>query len=158
MVSAPALWTKHRNVARAIAKDYFLPGSEGQDVEQEALIALWEAVRAYQPDRGPFRPFAEIVIRRHLNDQVRGATRGKALVLTTSARDLDLPHLHQVTDQCETREEIRRTLANVAALGAWERHCVIGVASGLSYAEIGGDAKRIDNTLFRARRKLRAAA
>jgi len=157
-VTVPALWTKHRRIASAIAATYFIPGADRQDVEQEALIALWEACRSYDPDRGPFQPYAATVIRRRLVDAVKSATRHKALVLTTSARDRDLPHLHQVTDRCETNEEIRQVLEAITRLTAWERHCVIGTASGLTYAEIGGPAKRVDNTLHRARRKLRAAA
>jgi hypothetical protein len=42
----PALWTKHRHIARIEASEWHLPGSERQDVEQEALIALWQAARA----------------------------------------------------------------------------------------------------------------
>ena len=157
-MTVPALWTKHRHIATAIASRYYIPGADRQDVEQEALIALWEACRTYDPDRGPFQPFANTVIRRRLTDAIKAANRQKALALTTSARDRELPHLHQVADRCETAEEIRRVLEAVTRLSAWERHCVIGTATGLSYAEIGGNPKRVDNTLYRARRKLRAAA
>jgi hypothetical protein len=41
-------------------------------------------------------------------------------------------------------------------LSEWERHCVVGVASGLSYSEIG-NARKVDNTLYVARRKLKEA-
>ena len=154
------LWTQNRPLARKVAGRFFLPGSEREDVQQEALIGLWEAAQSFRDDQGcSFKVFADMVIQRHLADCVRSANAGKARPLNESSRDemtLErLPHWHQVSERCESREEIRLLLAAVRCLSAWERHCVVGIASGLSYAEIGGDRKRIDNTLYKARKRLR---
>jgi hypothetical protein len=63
--------------------------------------------------------------------------------------------LHQVSDQCETKEQIERLVAAINDLSEWERHCVVGVASGLSYSEIGPNTRKVDNTLCSVRRKLK---
>ena len=43
MSGVPALWTKHQALARSIANEWFIPGSDRDDVRQEAQIALWVA-------------------------------------------------------------------------------------------------------------------
>lgn len=153
------LWLKHRPLARKLSHGIFFPGSDQHDVIQEAEIGLWEAARRFNPDQNvKFSTFATHVITNHLKDCVKGATRGKHDVLNAAARDLSrLPHLHQVSDQCETKEQIQRLVSAINDLSEWERHCVIGVASGLSYAEIGENRRRVDNTLCSARRKLKEA-
>ncbi len=158
-MTVPALWTKHRPLARAIASDFYLPGSERQDVEQEALIGLWEAARTHDDALSPFKVWASIVIRRRLTSCLRAATRHKQLSLTQSVRDYDTPYLHQVSDRVDDREQLRAVLHAIDNdLTEFQRHCVIGVATGLSYPEIDGNIKRVDNALMRARAKLREAA
>lgn len=39
------MWEKHRSLATGIARSFYVPGAERQDVEQEALIGLWDAAR-----------------------------------------------------------------------------------------------------------------
>lgn len=171
MSGAPALWTKHRPVAYAIAALYFWPGADRDDVKQEALIGLWIAARDWRPDAGrTFRSFAELVIKRRLATCVKLAKRSKHAPLNDSIRVLvdedgvsdqavdQLPHLHQVADVAEDRERLAAVLRAIDTdLSPLERRCIIGVASGLSYAEIGPQ-KRVENALDKARRKLRAAA
>jgi RNA polymerase sigma factor (sigma-70 family) len=171
-MSAPALWTKHRPLARHIASHYFIPGSEPEDVEQEALIALWEAASTYNPTKGTtFPTWARLIINRHVQQCVNVARTGRAEYLTRAVREAvnedgkrvpvleNLPHLHQVTDRCEEHEDIRRVLATIANdLTPLERYCVLGIASGLHYSEMHHNPKAVDNAIMRARLKLRAAA
>jgi RNA polymerase sporulation-specific sigma factor len=45
-----------------IARRFFLPGGDVDDLLQEATIGLIKAIRDFQPDLGlPFRPFASCV-------------------------------------------------------------------------------------------------
>lgn len=170
-MTAGSLWTKYRPLALRIAGGYYLPGAERQDVEQEALIGLWVASCEWKPDGGAsFTSFARLVITRRLDTCVRLAHRDKHQVLNGSVREFvtddgfsvdaaeALPCLHQVTDRVEDREQLRAVLRAIEHdLSDLERHCVIGIAQGLSYAEIGLPSQ-VDNALMRARRKLRAAA
>lgn len=170
-MTAASLWTKHRGIAYAAARDYYIPGADEDDVRQEALIGLWVASTSFDPAHGvPFPIFATMVVRRRLNTAVKLANAGKHQPLNGSARtavdsegDTDeivalLPHLHQVSDQVETAEEIRRLLRAIRdELTDVERAAVLGVASGLPYSQIGPH-KQTDNALQRARRKLKEAA
>ena len=51
MTPVPARWTKHRPIALGLAREYRVPGMDPDDVHQEALIALWEACRAYDREK-----------------------------------------------------------------------------------------------------------
>jgi DNA-directed RNA polymerase specialized sigma24 family protein len=77
MSHAPQLWTKHRGIALGIAPEWRIPGMDPDDVRQEALVALWEAARDHDKAKGPFPPFARLVIKRRLRDRLQAATRQK---------------------------------------------------------------------------------
>jgi RNA polymerase sigma factor (sigma-70 family) len=157
-VTAIPLFTKHRWLATVIAREWFIPGADSDDVQQEATIGLWEAATSYDPVKGPFKPFANLVIRRRLADCLKHAQRGSQLILTQSARDQPMPYLHQVADIAEDRDDLHRILETIDhKCTAWEKHCVIGIAVGLDYRELG-PTKQVDNGLMRARKKLRAVA
>lgn len=169
MATVSQLWKTNRPLAHFIANDFYIVGSERQDVEQEALIGLWVAASEYQPELGPFKPFASLVIRRHLMSCIKQANRAKHAPLNQSLRaaigpDGDetrieelLPHLHQVTDVADDRAKLKLLIAAMETeLTEFERICVIGIASGSSYLELG-PYKKVDNTLFRARSKLKKA-
>lgn len=76
-MNVPALWTKNRGIALGIAPEWRIPGLDPDDVRQEALIALWEAARCHDREKGPFPPFARLVIQRRLRDLLQAATRQK---------------------------------------------------------------------------------
>jgi RNA polymerase sigma factor (sigma-70 family) len=71
------LWNKHHGLAVSVASEWRIPGMDADDVRQEALIALWESGRAYDKTKGPFPPFARLVISRRLRDRLQAATRMK---------------------------------------------------------------------------------
>lgn len=167
MASVIQLWTANRPMARSIAREFYIAGSDRQDVEQEALIGLWIAARDYKPDLGSFKPFASLVIKRRLVSCVKMANAGKHAPLNQSLRarigpegkeervDELLPNLHQVVDVAENRERLALVIAAIDTdLTEFERRCVVGIATGMEYIELG-PYKKVDNALFRARRKLR---
>lgn len=147
-MTAPALWTKHRPVALAIAAEWSIPGLDPDDVRQEALIALWEACRAYDRDRGRFPPFARLVIRRRLADLLERATRQKRTVRLV--RDVDIA----APDELEGREQLRLLVGVVDTLTDRERAAVRDHLNGRR----SRGSKAHDVALYRARAKLRAAA
>ena len=49
--------------------------TESDDEWSVTLIAFYEAVRSYRPDRGSFTAFSDMVIKRRLIDQIRHKTR-----------------------------------------------------------------------------------
>lgn len=153
-------------LAYVISRGYFIPGGDRDDVRQEALIGLWVACRDWDPARGSFKPFAVMVIRRRLATAVKVATAGKHRCLTDAARtavvDADVADAvdeiaagHTTEDIVEARARLAATVAVVRdRLTEPERRAVVGLLDGRAYVEIG-PKKRVDNALWRARRKLR---
>ena len=54
---------------------------ESDDAWSVALIAFYEAVRAYAPEQGGFLPFAKLVIRRRLTDKLASEYRRQGEIL-----------------------------------------------------------------------------
>lgn len=156
-----------RPLALAVAGEFFLPGGDRDDLEQEAMLALVEAARDYRTGHGAtFATFARLVVRRRLADAVKRARAAKHLALTLAAREavdedgevfpiVDLlpsgrgdPH-----ETFELREELRRLRRGAKRLNALEREGLGTMLAGIPYAY----SKRLDNAVARARAKLRAA-
>lgn len=151
-----------------------LPGADQQDLEQEALIGLWLAARDYRPRFGvPFPTFARLCIRRRLVDAMKRHNRAKHWPLTESVREsglaLDGSSIEGASEAIpdprpDLCAQVAQTDALISILRACEgftqveRRAFVGWAQGLSYDEIGGGRKSVDNALQRAKRKLRAAA
>ena len=165
-MTVPALWTKHKPLAVAIASGYSLPGAERQDLEQEALIGLWIAAGKWRPDgEASFRTFAALVIRRRLSTLVKAAMRSRQRALNESLRVATSEDGVDVLI-VDLLPGGRDPLEIVVARDVFERVCV--AARGLSAVElealersVAGEplvVKRLDNGLTRARRKLREAA
>jgi RNA polymerase sigma factor (sigma-70 family) len=151
----PALWLKHRSLARNMARDWFLPGSDRNDVEQEALIALWVAARTHDPEQASFTAWARVVIDRHLTGCLRTATRGKRQILTESARDpsLDLQGAGDVLRTVILRERLELMGRCVESFSEAERDALRRILDGTPLVD-----KADDNARYRARLKLRSAA
>lgn len=155
MFNRPALFTKHRGIALSVAREYFLPGAQPDDVRQEALLALWEATGKHDPERGPFPPFARIVVHRRLQDRVTEARTRKHTVLSEAERDeFHVPGGREPFEILWERMELDRIRRGIPALTANEATALSHALNGRPYA----GNKRIDNALQRARLKLREAA
>lgn len=115
-MTVPALWTKHRQIAYGVANQYFLQGADREDVEQEALVALWLAARDYDPARGPFKPYAALWVHRRLQDKVKAAGRLKHRQLTFAVSLDDVAPIEDpkldVPRAVEARERLREAAAS----------------------------------------------
>jgi RNA polymerase sigma factor (sigma-70 family) len=111
-VSRAALFTKHQDLATALAQEWFLPGADMDDVHQEARLALWVATGTWDPERGPFRMYARHAIRADLRDKVQAANRLKQRVLTDAGRDaqLSLVTAGGIETLVEQRAELERAV------------------------------------------------
>lgn len=64
---------------------YRIPGCDSEEIEQECLFALrYKAIEDFNPDRGKFRSFAILCIRRHLFSIIKGNSQQKRRVLNES--------------------------------------------------------------------------
>ncbi|HUF34122.1 MAG TPA: RNA polymerase sporulation sigma factor SigH [Acidimicrobiales bacterium] len=172
-----ALIERYRRFARAKGRGYFLVGGDADDVEQEALIGLYKAIRDYQPDRlASFRAFAELCITRQIITAIKTATRQKHQALNAyvsisgvrggdDASDRTVEDLlddHHVCDPAdhvvsgERMDTMREAMATM--LSSLEVEVLRLYVAGKSYQEIGDllgrHVKSIDNALQRIKRKV----
>jgi RNA polymerase sporulation-specific sigma factor len=168
---------RYRRFARAKGRGYFLVGGDSEDVEQEALIGLYKAIRDYQVDRlASFRAFAELCITRQIITAIKTATRQKHLALNqyvsisgvrggddpserTVEELLDDHNVADPADQVVSNERLdKMRVAMAEMLSGLEVDVLRLYVEGKSYQEIseelGRHVKSIDNALQRIKRKL----
>jgi RNA polymerase sporulation-specific sigma factor len=168
---------RYRRFARAKGRGYFLVGGDSDDIEQEALIGLYKAIRDYMPERqASFRAFAELCITRQIITAIKTATRQKhqplnQYVSISGVRGSDDPGersveellcRHHGTDPAdrvvsgERMDALRASMAEL--LSGLEVDVLKLYVEGKSYQEIGDQlgrhVKSIDNALQRIKRKL----
>src|SRR4051794_39170264 len=67
---------QYEPMMQRVARRLYLPGSESEDLAQEARLALLDATRAWDPDRGvPFSNFAWLCATREARNALRAARR-----------------------------------------------------------------------------------
>ncbi len=171
------LLTRYRNFARSKARQYFLAGSDKEDVVQEGMIGLFKAIRDFDlAQETPFRAFAELCISRQILTAIKTANRQKHQPLNSSI-SLDAPaygddHSDRSlgddlvastsTDPVElviSAQEIEAIRDNLKDnLTDLEGDVLRLYMDGKSYEEIAGalgnHVKSIDNALQRIKRKL----
>ena len=85
------LVTRYYGMVRACARPLFLAGGDGEDLIQEGMFGLIQAIREYDADKAAsFHTYAEICIRNRLFSALRAASRGKHYPLNESI-SLDSP-------------------------------------------------------------------
>jgi RNA polymerase sporulation-specific sigma factor len=172
-----AIILRYRTFAKVKARSYFLIGGDRDDVEQEALIGLYKAIRDFRPGHDVhFRGFAELCIRRQIITAIKAATRQKHqplngyLSISPSERadDPEAPPIerslvcHADTDPADAVVASEQRIATRDQLGsvlsALEHRVVELYLDGRTYDEmsdsLGRHTKAIDNALQRIKRKL----
>lgn len=66
-----ALLLRYDNLITNISRKFFIQGNDNNDLLQIARIGIWEAVQNFQSNRGLFRPFMGMVVKRRLQSAVR---------------------------------------------------------------------------------------
>jgi RNA polymerase sigma-H factor len=164
-----------------VCRSFFLAGGDSPDLLQAARIGLWRAIHLWDPDRGKgFRPFALVLMRREVMGLVTASRAknqmllSKALSLQASRIDEHRPGLsltevlpapprdaNDPYEMVSVRGRLTAIVVALATLSTQEREALRLTLNGLNHAQagsrLGGDAKRINNALQRARRKLSTA-
>ena len=172
------LLIKFERIVKICTRTYYLQGADREDVVQEGMMGLLNAIRAYKPDRdSSFRSFADVCIRRHMNTVVTAYTRDKYKPLNT-AQSLNEPlygveggrtlletaELAGAPSNPEslfiTKEHFDEMLTRFfKLLTPLEREVAVRYAQGKSYrqicAEIGRHSKCVDNAVQRVKFKLK---
>ena len=169
------LLNKYSFLVKKIAGRYFLIGADHEDLVQEGMIGLFNAVRDYSPDKNAaFRSFSELCITRQILTAIKNATRQKHAPLNSYVsldcpvfdNDYDVTLLdiigHSGTVNPEeiiiNREKFNAIGSRIGKfLSKLECQVLLYYLRGESYTEIASrldkDTKAIDNALQRIRRK-----
>lgn len=153
----------------ALARRYFAPGNDRDDLVQEATIGFFKAIRDFRGDRGSFGSFVELCVRRQIITFIKSATRQKHALLN-SAISIDAPVFEDSDDSLASRlaargkVDIDETTDAVSFLTILAERCsdlergVLSLyARGYTFAEmaweLGVHYKSIDNAVWRVKVK-----
>lgn len=165
------LLERYRRLATIKARSYFLVGGDLDDVQQEAMIGLYKAVRDFRPERqSSFRAFAELCVTRNVHTAIKMASRQKHMPLNgyvsiSSISErlgdelLEAHHERDLADVIVAGEQFREIGRSLSeALSTLEADVLRLYVEGQTYQEIGErlgrHAKAIDNALQRVKRKV----
>ncbi len=157
---------RYKSMVRARARRFFLAGGETEDLIQEGMVGLYEAINAYDEEKSPrmsFKNFSYLCISRRIMDAVKRAARGKNVPLNNYV-SIFSPHF-DLTGGYSAEEELIRVedgtefLQKLSkALSALEFQIVVMYMDGMTCGQIsdatGRDLKSIDNALQRSKKKL----
>ncbi len=175
------LMVRYKDMVRNLAGSMYIIGGETEDLIQEGMIGLFEAVRDYDSGRdASFRTFAKLCVSRKMYSAIRLSGRKKHMPLNTyisiyndgenredggnagvSLQDI-LPADSDTEPESiilgqEKALEISEAIEN--ELSAFEKSVMDLYMTGMGYAEIarvlGRDEKSTDNALQRIRGKLK---
>lgn len=167
---------KYFSYVRNKSRAYYLVGGEVEDIIQEGLIGLYEAIKDYSPDKqASFKTFMDICVTRQIMTAIKTASRQKHIPLNTYV-SLNKPLFNDETDKSyedilllsrkedpeslyldhekttEINKEIRNSLSN------FEYEVLKLYLQGVSYMIIAKvlekEEKAIDNAIQRIRKKL----
>ena len=142
-----ALILRYGRVIRSLARPYFLTGGDSEDLIQEGMLGLLNAIRRFDPlEETSFRTFAVLCIRRRLFSALRKAAGTKnvslddCLSLESSLFDENPSRndsLRSPEDVLIDREEARKRYEGLLRLlSPLERSVLRCFLRGMSYREI----------------------
>ncbi|MGN0398609.1 MAG: sigma-70 family RNA polymerase sigma factor [Blautia sp.] len=148
----------------------FLAGGETEDLIQEGMIGLFNALRDYNPDKNAsFSTFANLCVTRQLCKAIEVSGRDKHKPLNTyiSLSGEESPLLDAFDSSRQNPEAIVIDQENARLMKEKIRDCLSSLEnqvldrylSGMTYTQIGEDMgkspKSIDNALQRIRGKIK---
>ena len=168
---------KYKGLARVKAQQYFIVGADNDDVMQEGMIGIFEAIRDYDVDsEASFRTFAELCVTRQIISAIKRANRKKHQILNDSlslnsedknaddAGDALLEHIaagegvdpESLTLMNEVTSYLKADGLDV--LSPFENKVWTEMRRGLTYREIaealGKTPKSVDNAIQRIKKKI----
>lgn len=160
-----AVVAQYKGLIRSVANNFYLVGGDKDDLLQEGMLGLFNAVNNYDGNKGSFPSFVKLCVYRQIVNAVRSnnSEKNKALAgsvqlssLTEVPDGLDNPL--EVLLKKEYAQKIRRVIDG--QLTNTERQVLNLFAEGYTYEDItaatGKSYKAVDGALQRARKKLLA--
>lgn len=138
------------------------PEAYSEDAFQEATLALYSAVKGFEPDKSAFSTFAEICIKRAVIGVLRSSNRKKAIPdeLVSSIEDCELVDSNSPEKIFFDREDYKNLTDSIKLeLSPLEYEVLQHYLTGSSYLEIALklniSEKSVNNALMRIRKKLK---
>ncbi|MBI4895250.1 MAG: sigma-70 family RNA polymerase sigma factor [Candidatus Aenigmarchaeota archaeon] len=174
-----ALIGKYIPAIKSRAKSYFVKGGDSDDIIQEGMIGLYEAIRDYNSEKNDkFRPFAELCITRQIQQVVtkhdrptqgplNNSSRFEAALYSNDDSDLVISVIAQKSEEepdkyiidNEALDELKKMAFN--GLSDLELYVIRGRLEGKSYKDMASElkcgTKSIDNAYSRAKSKAKRA-
>lgn len=170
--AAEQLLRRYERLVRICIRPYYMMGAEQEDLIQEGMIGLYQAISRFDGRRGTaFAPFARQCILHSVYSAVRRAASGRQAPLNTSvsmgkslfdenacdyvSMSPDAADPESLVIDREECSELKRRL--VHHLSKFEAKVLARYLYGDSYAdiadELGKPVKAVDNAIQRIRRK-----
>lgn len=162
--AAEELLRRYKNSVRGVARSFFLEGGETEDLVQEGMIGLYNAITDFREGGMSFKNFAYLCINRRIMSAVKSASRKKHIPLNDYLPlfDADGQGLVSPFDpesaviSGEEKEEFLALLRR--ELSAAEYGSLSLYMEGLTIAEIaqklGRSEKSCENAVQRAKKKI----
>ena len=171
------LISKYRVMVKSKARTYFIIGGDTEDLIQEGMIGLYNAIRDYDKDKSKFSTFAEICVSRQILTAVKAACRKKHMPLNTYI-SLNNPVNYDSDDEGASFLDIIKNSSTInpesliigeesknsliahiyTSLSKMEKEVLFLYLSGKSYSEIAEitqkNEKSVDNALQRVKKKI----
>jgi RNA polymerase sporulation-specific sigma factor len=161
------LLLRHAGLVRGCARGFFPIGGETEDLIQEGMIGLYNAIGEYKEaeENSSFKNFAYLCVTRRIIDAVKTSARKKNSPLNTATPIGVLGSSEEISGGLnpedalilqDDRREFRQKMSGV--LSDFEFKVTTMYMDGMSCGEIceatGKSAKSVDNALQRSKRKL----
>ncbi|MBR4692893.1 MAG: sigma-70 family RNA polymerase sigma factor [Oscillospiraceae bacterium] len=164
---------RYGRIIRSLARPYFLTGGDSEDLIQEGMLGLLNAIRRYDAaEKASFRSFAVLCIRRRMFSALRKAADNTSVSLddclslesslfdeAPSRNDNQRGPEELIIDREEALKRYRNLLQ---LLSAYEQSVLRCFLRGMSYREIAEithkPEKAVDNAVQRIRRKFQKLA
>ena len=160
------LMLRYSALVRALTRRFFLTGGETEDLIQEGMIGLYNAITDYKETEGKtFKNFAYMCVERKLRDALKKDTSKKNQMLSQSMSVEDAqfcvyggPTPEDNLILSDERREFNKRMSSV--LSDFEFKIICLYMEGLTRLEIcestGKERKSVDNAIERSKKKLLA--
>ena len=159
------LLIRYREFVRCYARKFFLIGGETEDLIQEGMIGLYQAVGEYKANKGTsFKAFANSCISHKIIDAVKRADSQKnaplknyVSIVSEEEVSSSLPDPEQVLIYDDDRRELNKMMSRVLTDVDFKVFTMYidGASSAEICATTGKTPKSIDNAIQRSKQKLR---
>ncbi len=166
------LVNRYWRVVRSLSRPYFLAGGDSEDLTQEGMLGLINAIREYDDTKAEFSTFLSVCVRRRIYTAIRNAQGKKnqllnmALSFEQLTSDSDKPRVDISADLVSDpelfvidREETIQAKSIISSLlSPFEQRVLSLYLDGFSYLEmsqrLNKSEKSVDNAVQRIRKKL----